>query len=360
MNLIEGFRDPELCKKLISQIEREATRDSYRFMEVCGSHTMAIAKQGIRSVLPDNIDLVSGPGCPVCVTPQCEIDAIFEIVEKGAVIATFGDMMRVPGSDGQNLQKLKSEGADIRVVFSPLDSLKIAKETDKEVVFIGIGFETTAPAVASLALSGEMAGVQNLSITPYNKTMPEVLGLIIDDKNLNIDGFVCPGHVTAITGISLYDPIVASGMSAVVTGFEPVDILSSVLEMVRQSNSGEFAVKNMYGRVVSDEGNPKALEILDKVYKKSGAWWRGIGYIEDSGLFFRDEFEQFDAFKKFDVSLSGDDEIDGCSCGEVLKGYIKPSECSLFGNGCDPLNPVGPCMVSSEGACAAYYKYHQR
>ncbi|ADD67220.1 hydrogenase formation HypD protein [Denitrovibrio acetiphilus DSM 12809] len=355
--MIEDFRNADICKKLIKQIEKEATKDVYRFMEVCGSHTMAIAKFGIKSVLPSNIDLVSGPGCPVCVTPQCEIDALFEIAEKGAVIATFGDMMRVPGSKGQNLQKMKSEGCDVRIVFSPLDTLKIAKETDKEVVFVGIGFETTAPAVAGLAIMAEKAGVKNVSITPYNKTMPEVLSLIISDKNLQINGFVCPGHVTAVTGIGLYDPIVKEGMAAVITGFEPVDVLSSILEMVRQVNTEDFKAVNMYSRVVADEGNAKARDVINAVYEKQGCWWRGIGFIEESGLAFRKEYEQFDAFRKFDVTLEGDDEIAGCSCGEVLKGYIKPTECALFGTACTPQNPVGPCMVSSEGACAAAYKY---
>jgi hydrogenase expression/formation protein HypD len=358
MKLISDFRDPELCKKLLYQIEKEAVKDKYRFMEVCGSHTMAIAKSGVKSILPDNIELISGPGCPVCVTPQCEIDAIFEIIEQGAIVATFGDMMRVPGKDGKNLQQLKSEGADIRIVFSPLDVIKIAEETDKEVVFIGIGFETTAPAVASLALVAKQKGIKNISITPYNKTMPEVLGLLITDENLKIDGFICPGHVTAVTGLSLYDPIVAAGMSAVVTGFEPVDILASILEMVKQSNSGEYVVKNMYGRVVSDEGNSKALGILDEVYEKQGKWWRGIGYVEASGLVFNKDYEEFDAFKRFDINIEGDDEIPGCACGEVLKGYIRPSDCPLFKTACNPMNPVGPCMVSSEGACAAYYKYY--
>ena len=355
-SMIDGFRNADICRKLVRQIEKEAT-GSYRFMEVCGSHTMAIARFGIKSLLPDTIELVSGPGCPVCVTPQCEIDALFEIAGKDVVIATFGDMMRVPGSGGRSLQKLKAEGVDVRVVFSPMDVLKVAADTDKEVVFVGIGFETTAPAVAGLALSAEKAGLKNISITPYNKTMPEVLGLLLADENLQINGFVCPGHVTAVTGMGLYDPVVSAGMSAVVTGFEPVDILTSLLEMVRQTNTGEFKAVNMYSRVVSDAGNPKAREVLDRVFEKKGCWWRGIGYIENSGLAFRKEYAEYDAFAKFGVDITGDDEIAGCRCGDVLKGYIKPSDCPLFGSGCTPADPVGPCMVSSEGACAAYYRY---
>lgn len=357
MKLIEGFRDKDICAALIKEIKKEAVKDSYRFMEVCGSHTMAIARSGIKSLLPKNVELVSGPGCPVCVTPQCEIDGIFKLAEKDVVITTFGDMMKVPGSKGENLQQLKSAGADIRVVFSPLDTLKVAKETGKETVFIGIGFETTAPAVASLALTAKAAGVENVSITPYNKTMPEVLNILIEDKNLNINGFICPGHVTVITGTSLYEPMVAGNMAAAITGFEPVDILTSILEMIRQTNSGKYCIKNMYGRVVSDNGNPKAREILDKVYEKQGCYWRGIGFIDKSGLAFRDEYKQYDAFKKFGVSLEGEDEMPGCRCGDVLKGYIRPANCPLFGSACTPLSPVGPCMVSSEGACAAAYKY---
>ncbi len=357
MNLIEGFRDKDICKTLIKQIHKEAVKDSYRFMEVCGSHTMAIARLGIRSLLPENVALISGPGCPVCVTPQSEIDGIFRLAEKGAVITTFGDMMKVPGKQGENLIQLKSAGADVRVVFSPLDSIRIAEDTGKETVFIGIGFETTAPAVASLALTAKAQGIKNLSITPYNKTMPEVLNLLIEDKNLNINGFVCPGHVTVITGTALYQPMVDNNMAAVITGFEPVDVLASVLEMIRQVNSGQYSIKNMYGRVVTEDGNPKARQILDTVYEKKGCNWRGIGYIENSGLGFRPEYKEFDAFDRFSVSLEGDDEMPGCRCGDVLKGYIRPDACPLFGSTCTPVNPVGPCMVSSEGSCAATYKY---
>jgi hydrogenase expression/formation protein HypD len=355
--MIDGFRDADLCKNLLKQIEKEAVKESYQFMEVCGSHTMAIAKTGIKNILPENIQLISGPGCPVCVTPQCEIDALFDIAKAGATIVTFGDMMRVPGSNGQSLQKLRSDGADVQIVFSPMDAIPIAKQTDNQVVFVGIGFETTAPAVAGLALLARQQGIDNLSITPYNKTMPEVLGLLLDDGRLSINGFVCPGHVTAVTGLSLYEPIVKRGMAAVVTGFEPVDILASILEMVQQVNTGQYKAVNSYSRVVADEGNKKARDVIETVYEKQGCWWRGIGYIENSGLAFREEYSRFDAFKKFEVSLEGDDEIEGCSCGDVLKGYIKPDQCALFGEGCNPTNPIGPCMVSSEGACAAAYKY---
>jgi len=354
--MIDGFRDAGICKSLLEQIKNEAS-GTYTFMEVCGSHTMAIARFGIKSILPENIQLVSGPGCPVCVTPQCEIDALFDIAEKDAVIATFGDMMRVPGKNGQSLQKMKSEGADVKIVFSPLDTIKIAENTDREVVFVGIGFETTTPAVAELALTAKKKDIKNISITPYNKTMPEVLGLLLADKRLKINGFICPGHVTAVTGLSLYKPVTEAGMAAVVTGFEPVDILSSILEMIRQVNSGRYSAVNKYSRVVADEGNKKARQLIDEVYEKQGCWWRGIGYIENSGLAFRNKYKDFDAFSKFQVTLTGDQETEGCACGDVLKGYIRPDDCGLFRTVCTPENPVGPCMVSSEGACAAFYRY---
>jgi hydrogenase expression/formation protein HypD len=357
--MLESFRDKDVAKALINKIKEEAKPDKqYRFMEVCGSHTMAISRFGIRSLMPSNVHLVSGPGCPVCVTPQNEIDAIFKIAaDENTVIATFGDMIKVPGSDGQNLGDMRSAGADVRIVFSPLDCIKIASETDKNVVFVGIGFETTAPTIAALAKTAKAQGIKNLFITGFNKTMPEVIGVLLADTKLDIEGFVCPGHVTIVTGLSLYDEIIKSGRAAVVTGFEPVDILSSVLEMVRQTNAGEYKTVNMYGRVVSDEGNPKALALLDEVFDKAGCWWRGIGFIEQSGLVFSEDYEGFDALKKYDIELGDNHDLAGCRCGDVLKGYITPDTCPMFGDGCTPEKPYGPCMVSSEGACSAYYKY---
>jgi len=359
MKLVDDFRNPELAKSLIKSIKSEASPErEYVFMEICGSHTMAVSKWGIRSVLPDNVRLISGPGCPVCVTAQNEIDALISLAERDdVVIATFGDLLKVPGSSKQSLSSMKSDGADVRIVFSPLDSLKIAKETEKNVVFAGIGFETTAPAIAGLAKTAYEMNIDNLFITPGNKTMPEVLDAVLSDENLKLDGFLCPGHVTVITGLSLYDPVVESEKAAVITGFEPVDILASVLEMVRHVNTGHFEIKNMYGRVVKDEGNPKARALLDEVYEKVDAYWRGIGLIEKSGLAFRDKYKKFDAFRKFNVKLGEMKEIKGCRCGDVLKGYITPKDCPLFGNGCSPEMPVGPCMVSGEGACSAYFKY---
>ncbi|WP_022852290.1 hydrogenase formation protein HypD [Limisalsivibrio acetivorans] len=360
MKFVSEFRDRETAKGLVDAIHKEVCSDErYRFMEVCGSHTMAISKFGIRSLLPDNVELVSGPGCPVCVTPQWEIDAVFRMAEE-AVIVTFGDMLRVPGSNGESLQKLRSEGKDIRIVFSPLDTLAMAvKEPERDFVFLGIGFETTAPTSAALAKSARMKGVENLYITPYSKTVPEVLQVLLDDESLGINGFVCPGHVSVITGLSIYEPVAERGIGAVVTGFEPLDILSSVLELIRQTNSGSASVVNMYPRVVRPEGNPKALGLLDEVFRKEDTDWRGLGSIPGSGLRFNDEYSSFDALRYFEIESSGVYDIDVCRCGDVLKGKMSPKECPLFGDACTPVNPVGPCMVSSEGSCSAYYKYER-
>lgn len=361
MKFITEFRDKEIASDLVSAILKEAKKNRrYRIMEVCGSHTMSISRFGIRGLLPDNIEFVSGPGCPVCVTPQWEIDAVFDIAAKeDVVVATFGDMIRVPGSRGESLQKLRVEGADIRVIFSSMDVLKIAEQTDKNVVFLAIGFETTAPTSAALVKTAKELDKRNISITPFCKTVPEVIDVLLADESLNIDGFLCPGHVSVITGLNIYEPIVAKGRGAVVTGFEPLDILSSVLEIVRQQNSGLFEVKNFYTRAVKAEGNLKAQKLLDEVFYKADTDWRGLGEIPKSGLRLKDEYKAFDALDKFGVNKTGDIDLQGCMCGEVLKGKMKPLECGMFDNGCTPQNPYGPCMVSSEGSCSAYYKYER-
>lgn len=361
MKFVKDFRDRELAEKLLSAINHEANSSrTYRFMEVCGSHTMAVSRFGLRSLLPKNIELVSGPGCPVCVTPQWEIDAIFEIASRDDVtIVTFGDMIRVPGSRGESLQKLRAEGADIRIIFSPLDTLKIAEETGKDTVFIGIGFETTAPTAAALAKMTKELGRTNVYIAPFCKTVPEVMDVLLSDETLEIDGFLCPGHVSVVTGLDIYKPVTAKNRSAVVTGFEPLDILSSVLEMVRQHNKGEYEVKNFYTRAVKNEGNVKAQALLKEVFYQADTDWRGLGRIPKSGLRFRDEYKFVDALARFGIAETGVTDLKGCKCGDVLKGKMKPSACPMFDNGCTPQNPYGPCMVSSEGSCSAYYKYER-
>ncbi|HCW92884.1 MAG TPA: hydrogenase formation protein HypD [Flexistipes sinusarabici] len=361
MKLITDFRNSELSRRLIEKIEEESSSESeYSIMEVCGTHTVSIFKYGIRSVLPENVSLISGPGCPVCVTSQGEIDAIFQILKNNDVsLLTFGDLMKVPGSSGENLINLRSEGKDIRVMLSPLDAVKTAaREPDREFVFVGIGFETTAPAIASAVLEAKNMGLSNFSILPFCKTMPEVLGYLLDDPKLDINGFLCPGHVSVVTGKNIYQPLAQKGKAAVITGFEPLDILSSILQIIRQVNSGDYCVYNNYSRVVSDNGNRKAVQIMDTVFEPSPSVWRGLGELEDSGLGLKEEFSLFNSLEKFNVRVPQVSEKKGCRCGEVLKGYIKPNLCPLFSLQCNPENPVGPCMVSSEGACAAYYKFN--
>jgi len=361
MRLITDFRNSELSRRLIENIAVEAKKDcNYSIMEVCGTHTVSIFKYGIRSVLPENVELISGPGCPVCVTSQGEIDAIFEIVKNNDIsLLTFGDLMNVPGSNGENLIDLRAEGKDIRVVLSPLDAVRTAvREPDREFVFVGIGFETTAPAIASALLEAKKMGIINFSILPYCKTMPEVLAFLLDDPKLEIKGFLCPGHVSVITGKDIFQPLAQMGKAAVITGFEPLDILSSILHIIRQVNSGDYCVYNNYPRVVNDAGNKKAVQIMNTVFKPCSAAWRGLGELEESGLCLKKEFSSLNSLEKFNIKIPQINEKEGCRCGDVLKGYIKPDSCQLYGLKCTPENPLGPCMVSSEGACAAFYKFN--
>ncbi len=359
MILTKNFRDSEKAKILSDKIKSSVKNDlEYNFMEVCGTHTMSIAKFGIRNLLPKNVNLISGPGCPVCVTSQSEIDAVFNLLDNNDIIlCAFGDFLRVPGGNGQNLLDYRANGHDIRIVTSPLDCIEICEENDSEVVFVGIGFETTIPTIASLVKIAFEKNIENLSLMAFLKTMPKVLELILSDDDLKIDGFLCPGHVSAITGISIYEPIVTNNKAAVVAGFEPVDILYSIYKLILQVNRKEFQIENLYSRTVKNNGNPLALQIMYEVFEEADVEWRGLGLIEKSGLTFKKEFQIFDAFKKFNIELKYVSFDNGCICGEILKGKVSPGKCDLFGSACSPEQPVGPCMVSSEGACAAYYKY---
>lgn len=359
MNPNDSFRDGGLSGAIASKIASAADIGrTYRIMEVCGTHTMAISRTGLRSLLPGNVELVSGPGCPVCVTSQGEIDLFFQLIKQGASVVTFGDLLRIPGSDKDTLQKARARGADVRVVYSPLDILKLAeKEPDKNFVFLGVGFETTAPTVACIALEAEKKGVGNVSVLSLCKTMPQAIQLLLDDKELEIDGFLCPGHVTIVTGVGLYVPMIEKNRAAVVAGFEPVEMLDAILEIINQANAGKFSIINKYKRVVPDGGNAVARGIIEKVFRPVGAYWRGMGFLEESGLDFREEYAAYDARKVFGLVPSEVKDIKGCRCGAVLTGKINPAQCPLFGKGCSPENPVGPCMVSSEGTCSAYYKY---
>ena len=354
----QNFKDPEISKALVARIREKSTRP-LRLMEVCGTHTMAIFRYGIRSVLPNTITLLSGPGCPVCVTPQRDIDAYVMLARRPDVIlTTFGDLMKVPGS-GSSLAGEKAQGADIRMVYSISDALAVAKEhPDKEVVFCAVGFETTIPTIAGALLTAKAQGVKNFSIYGANKLTPPALGAIMKNDGVEIDGFILPGHVAVITGLDAFAPTFKKyRIPSVITGFEPVDILRAVLMLVVQNESEPPGLVNAYPRAVADAGNPKARAIMDQVFEKADALWRGMGTIPDSGMVLRESFYAFNAAKKFDMAVPDTQEPAGCDCGRILIGLKRPDQCRLYKKNCTPMHPVGPCMVSSEGACAAFYKY---
>ena len=340
------------------QAIRSTTRE-VSLMEVCGTHTMAIARSGIRELLPPNIRLLSGPGCPVCVTSQGDIDSVIEMVRrKEVILITFGDMMRVPGTRG-SLQEERSRGADVRVVYSPLEALRIARNyPQREVVFLGSGFETTVPAVAVTLEEAREAGLHNLSLFSLHKLVPPALELILSDPEVRVDGLICPGHVTAVTGLRPYETLAQKYRKpCVVTGFEPVEILEGIVMLIHQLQNSSAKAEIQYKRVVKPEGNPAAVDAIWRVFQTAPSRWRGLGMIPDSGLQLRDEYAAMDARRKFNLPEIEDIPIKGCICGAVLTGKSIPTDCALFGRSCTPLEPVGPCMVSQEGACAAYYRY---
>ena len=330
-----------------------------KLMEVCGTHTMAIAKAGIKRLLPDNVRLISGPGCPVCVTPQSHIDRAIEISrEDNVIMTTFGDMMRVPGSRG-SLENTKRDGFDVRVVYSSLDALKIAEDNpDKKVVFMGVGFETTSPTIAATVLEAKRKKIRNFYILANFKLIFPALTKIAKSKGLKISGFICPGHVSVITGSSPYERIAARyKIPCVITGFEEGDIIAGIERLIRQIKKGTKNVEIGYKRAVKKEGNRAALRILNAVFEPEDSEWRGLGIIKKSGLKLRKKYGAFDAGKQFNIRLPKVVKNKACICGEIIQGAKSPSDCSLFKKICTPQNPVGPCMVSSEGTCAAYYKY---
>ncbi|ABC78240.1 hydrogenase formation protein HypD [Syntrophus aciditrophicus] len=361
MKFIDEYRDPDLVRHLLDAVAALAARVGRRIslMEICGTHTHAIGRFGIRRLLPENIRLISGPGCPVCVTSIHDVDRALYLADRPHVVfATFGDMLRVPGTGGRSLQRLRAAGADVRIVSSTLDSLRLAEENpEKEVVFMGIGFETTAPTVASAIRKAGLKGLNNYSVFSVHKTVPQAISALIEDPELSIDGFICPGHVSVITGVDAYKRIPETGRAAVITGFEPVDILEGILMILRQLQEGRFEVAIQYARGVNREGNPQALNMMGEVFETREAEWRGLGRIPQSGLFIRERYADFDALRKGNLPEIRSIEFEACRCGEILRGVISPEECRLFGKVCTPANPVGPCMVSSEGTCAAYLKY---
>jgi hydrogenase expression/formation protein HypD len=361
MKFVDEFRDAELGRVLAGQILSaiEPGRH-YKLMEVCGGHTHSIYKYGIDDLLPSNVELVHGPGCPVCVIPMGRVDDGIAIAHQpGVTFTCFGDMMRVPGSEG-TLLEAKARGADIRMVYSPLDALRIAKsEPDREVVFFAIGFETTAPSTALTLKRAKAEGVKNFSCMCNHVTIVPPLRALLDSPDLRLDGFVGPGHVSTVVGARPFEFIPADYRKPiVVSGFEPVDVLQSVLMILRQLAEGRCEVENQYKRVVPYEGNLRALEVIAEVFALRPHFeWRGLGFISQSGLKLSDAYADFDAELRWAVPGVRVADPKACQCGEVLKGVIKPWECKVFGTACTPERPIGTCMVSSEGACAAYYNY---
>lgn len=361
MRFVDEFRDPDLGRALAGQIlgAVEPGRH-YKFMEVCGGHTHSIYKYGVDDLLPENVELVHGPGCPVCVIPMGRVDdAIAMAHEPGVIFTCFGDMMRVPGSHG-TLQEAKAAGADVRMVYSPLDALRLARSNpDREVVFFAIGFETTAPSTALTLKRARAEGVTNFSCFCNHVTIVPPLRALMESPDLRLDGFIGPGHVSTVVGARPMEFIPATyGRPVVVSGFEPVDILQSVLMLLRQLAEGRCEVENQYKRVVPYEGNPVALRVLAEVFALRPHFeWRGLGFISQSGLRLSDDYADLDAERRFSVPGVRVADPKACQCGEVLKGVIKPFECKVFGTACTPERPIGTCMVSSEGACAAYYNY---
>jgi hydrogenase expression/formation protein HypD len=362
MKFIDEYRDPVLVKGLLDHIGKLAAEigKQVTIMEVCGSHTAAIGRFGIRNLLPSNIKLISGPGCPVCVTSAEDVDiALYLANQPNVVFATYGDMLRVPGSKGESLQKLRAVGADIRVIVSAVDCMSLVEANkDKEVVFMGIGFETTSPTIASMLKESRARGIKNFSVFSVHKVIPPAIKALIDDPALNIDGFLCPGHVSVIIGALPYQVITEADRAAVITGFEPVDIFEGIYMILSQIKDKKKTVAIQYKRVVKPEGNPRAMAILHSVFYADAASWRGLGVIPGTGLFFREEYKEFDALRRFDVPPLESFENKACRCGDILRGIISPDECPLFKTACSPQNPIGPCMVSSEGTCSVYHRYH--
>lgn len=357
MKFIDEFRDKEIAEGLIRKIHKSSTRP-IQLMEVCGTHTVSIFRYGIRGLLPEHIRLISGPGCPVCVTPNHDIDlAIALCRHKEVILTTFGDMLKVPGSTS-SLQKEKAEGRDIRIVYSSLEALKIAEEdSNKKVVFFAIGFETTSPTIAVAILRTKEMGIPNLFFLNSQKRIPPALFALLQSTQIKIDGLILPGHVSAILGTAPYQFISKEfSLPAVITGFEPLDILQGIWMLVRQIEENRPEIEIQYRRIVTAEGNPIARAKIDKVFEKDDGNWRGIGLIPESGYRFREDFNQMDA-RGFNVEVEPSREHPECLCGEVLQGIKTPPECRLFKKICHPENPIGPCMVSIEGTCHTYFKF---
>ncbi len=360
MKYVDEFRNGNLARRMATEITNISKGQKFKFMEVCGGHTHTIFKHGIEDILPENIELIHGPGCPVCVLPMGRIDDAIAIAKtEGTIFTTFGDMMRVPGSQG-SLLDAKAAGADVRFIYSPLDALKIARQNPKkEVVFFAIGFETTAPSTAVTLLQAKNEDIQNFSVFCNHVTIIPTIKAILDSPDLRLDGFIGPGHVSMVIGLRTYQFIARDYQKPVViSGFEPLDIIQSILMLLKQYQTGKVVVENQYKRVVRPEGNLKSLEVMTQTMELRPYFeWRGLGFITHSALKIRSDFVQWDAEERFEVPGLQVADPKACQCGEVLKGVIKPWECKVFGTACTPETPIGSCMVSPEGACAAYFNY---
>ena len=357
---LAAFKDPKLARGLIDSIAKLAPDREVTLMEVCGTHTVAIARNGIRNLMPAGVRLSSGPGCPVCVTSNRDIDAVIALSRiPGVTIATFGDMTRVPGSSS-SLLKEQAAGRSVEICYSPLDALTLAKQhPERQIVFVGVGFETTTPLVAMAIKRAAAMGLDNFSVLAAHKNMPGALEQLVNDPSLKLDALILPGHVSTITGTAPFEFLAKKyGIPGVVTGFEPVDVLQGIAMIMRQLHEGRADVEIAYARGVMPQGNPVALAAIDEVFETCAATWRGMGDIPGSGYRIREKYAAFDALRRFKPEIEPTVEPRGCRCGDVLRARMAPNECPLFRKVCSPENPVGPCMVSSEGSCAAYYRYY--
>lgn len=361
MRYVDEFRDKRRIGELSRKISNIAGKSTITLMEVCGTHTQAFFRYGLKSLLPENIKLLSGPGCPVCVSPNSFLDRAIACARKeDLTVVSFGDMLRVPGSTS-SLEKERAKGSDIRIVYSTLDALSIAdKNKDKKIVFLGVGFETTTPLIAASILEAEQNNLCNYFVLSAHKLIPPAMKTLVNTKELNIDGFICPGHVSTIIGSPPYQFIARDyHIPCVIAGFEPLDIMQGIYMLIKQIKEARAEVEIQYTRSVKKEGNPRALEIMQRVFEVENSQWRGLGEIPRSGLKIKDEFSAFDAEINIDVQVEPAKEHPNCICGQILRGVKTPPHCSLFRKVCTPQNPLGACMVSSEGTCAAYYKYYE-
>ncbi|MBA4154442.1 hydrogenase formation protein HypD [Flavobacterium sp.] len=357
MKYLSEYRNPELVKHYLSEMHKIVTKP-WNIMEICGGQTHSLVKNGLLELLPKNISMIHGPGCPVCVTPISLIDKAIELIKQGVIMCSFGDMIRVPGSS-KSLLQAKADGGDLQILYSPLEAVKIAaKNPDREIVFFAVGFETTAPSNALAVIYAQKLGLTNFTLLVSHVLVPPAMEAILSDEFCTIDAFLGAGHVCTIMGLEEYYPIAANyKIPIVISGFEPADLIQAIYHAVLQLENGKYEVENQYTRLVKEEGNVKAKEVVNQVFEIGTQEWRGVGKIDNSGLVMREDYKMYDANAKFSIQINNYQTDKNCIAGEILKGKKKPHECPEFGKKCKPSNPLGAPMVSSEGACAAYFNY---